>query len=57
MPDDNDFSIRFYDGGANDSLLTLLRAAFGRWPAASFAVEPPDHWHGSFPARGQMGPT
>jgi GNAT superfamily N-acetyltransferase len=43
MPADNDFSIRFYDGGANDSLRALLRAAFGRWPPATIAVEPSDH--------------
>jgi len=43
MPGSNDFSIRFYNGGANDSLLKLLHTAFGRWPAAKFTVEPSDH--------------
>lgn len=43
MPRDNDFSIRFYDGGANESLLTLLRAAFARWPPANIPIEPSDH--------------
>ena len=43
MPGDSEFSIRFYDGGADGALLALLNAAFGRWPPAKIAAEPAEH--------------
>jgi len=54
MPGD-DFSIRFYDGGANDSLLKLLRAAFGRWPATNSPVEPSDYLNWKLSSPGAHG--
>lgn len=55
MPGDDDFSIRFYDGGANDRLLALLRAAFGRWPASDFPVDPTDHLDWKLASPGARG--